>query len=196
MPRLEDVLFTLEGLWLMLSDPRAGTNRLDGSLRGFIRSFWAFAYCLPPILLSWAVYRRDYLAAAPKGTGTGIDFFAKLAVLEVSVWILPLIAIGAIMAQSSHLNRSFTVLVTFNWLNVPIHWVMSICSIIALLSSQKDLGFLLIYLAFSLVVITMQFFILNALLEKAKLLVFTLLLTSFVISLYVGWRMQGLLGLA
>ncbi len=195
MPRIEEVLFTLEGLWLMLSDPRQGESRLDGSLRGFLRSFWAFAYCLPPILLSWASYRRDYLAAAPKGTVTGVEFFAKLAVLEMSVWIIPLIAIGAIMAQSSHLNRSLTVLVAFNWLSVPIHWLMSICSIIALLSSQKDLGFVLIYLAFSLVAVTVQFFILNALLEKARLLVSTLLLANFVISLFVGWKMQLWLGL-
>ncbi len=195
MPQIDEVLFYLRGLWLILFNPAEGARRLDLSPRGFIRSFWAIAYCAPPILLSWAAYRFDYLAGRPVGTTTGPDFFLKLGMVELLTWLVPLVAIGAVMVAAGFGDRLFDVLVTFNWLTVPITWMMSIYSLLSILSPDNSSSIVLVYLMLSMVMLAVQFLVFHGLLLGQKLLVSAILLTNIVTTIYVSWKLQVWLGL-
>ncbi len=115
MPGLDEVYVYLRGLWLFVARPEEAPRHLDGSLRGFWRSFWAMAYCIPPILLSWSSYRMSWLAGQGENASTGPGFFLSLAAIEILVWIIPMIGMALVMISAGQ-SRAFAVLVAQNWL--------------------------------------------------------------------------------
>ena len=65
MPGFREVQYYLAGLWLLIRlDPR-GFRYLDMSERGVNRSFWAMAWCLPPMGISWLWWRQAFLRSMP-----------------------------------------------------------------------------------------------------------------------------------
>lgn len=69
----------------------------DLTWRGLVRSFWAFAWCLPALAVTWASWRLYYLSRMPAETQVGPDFFVKLAFVDLIGWLLPL-ALLAVLA--------------------------------------------------------------------------------------------------
>lgn len=195
MPQLDEVFYYLRGLWLMLVQPAAGLRHLDFSWRGLWRSFWAMLYCLPPILMSWAAIRMEYLSIRPANATTGPDFFFKLAVLEAVVWIVPILAMAAVMMAAGFASRIVAILVTYNWMMVPVSWMLSVYFFLMILSPGDAQGFALIYLILTMLALAGEFMVFNVLLDGNKLMVSALLLTNLVVSVYVSWKLQLLLGL-
>ena len=62
MPRLEEVLIYVRGVWLLIQGKPDGIHYLDVSERGFWRSWWYLVYSLPPTLLSYAALRQLFIA--------------------------------------------------------------------------------------------------------------------------------------
>lgn len=195
MPSFDEVIYTLRSLWLVVQEPAEGLGRLDFGPLGALRSFWAFVWCLPPILLSWAAYRLDYLAGMPKGSTTGVDFFLRLSVVELANWLVPLIAIAGVMLAIGMASRLPAVIIAFNWMMVPSSWMMSVYSALAILSPDDAPSFVLLYLMLGIIVLTAQFLVLNVLVGGQKLLVSALVITNLVTTLYVSWKLQLAMGL-
>ncbi|MBX9455434.1 MAG: hypothetical protein KL863_05080 [Rhizobium sp.] len=122
MPRLEEVGYYLQGLWLLLTGKAEGFRYLDFSERGFWRSWWAILFCLPPTILSWASFRLYFLAQAPEGTSTGAEFFFKLALVEAANWMLPLAVVLVLGRIAGFAHAVLPLIIALNWLSVPLQW--------------------------------------------------------------------------
>ena len=195
MPQLEEVLYYLRGLWLALTKPEEGLRHLDFSYRGLVRSIWSILYCLPPILMSWAAYRMDYLSIRPSTASTGPEFFLKLAFVEIVVWIVPVVAMTGVLVAAGFSSRIVPVLVTYNWLMVPVSWALSVYSFLMILSPGDGQSFALIYLMLAVLSLAAEFVILSPILERNRLLVSAMLLANIVITFYISFKMQIGLGL-
>lgn len=147
MPGLNELEVYMTGLWMLATGRQDGANWLDFTLRGFWRSWWAVFFCLPPTLLSWLAFRATYLASAP-GTPTGGVFFAKMAIMEAANWVVPT-ALMALIAIGAGLSRFvIPIIVSINWLSLPLQWLYSVQSAIWLLfpESMDASAFLLLIL--------------------------------------------------
>lgn len=123
MPTFKEVQYYLAGLWLLIRmDPR-GFSYLDISDRGVMRSFWAIVWCLPPIAVSWIWWQNAYLAAMPPETSVGMAFFFRLALVEAANWLVPLILAGLLLLIFKFGDRFAPVVVTVNWLGLPLSYV-------------------------------------------------------------------------
>lgn len=181
MPGLEELSYYVRGLWLLVIRRPEGSTWLDFSQRGFWRSWWAIVFCLPPILLSWLAFRATFLAALPVGAHVEPAFFAKLAIIELANWTVP-IALVATMAVGIGLSRYVVpVVVATNWLSVPLQWLYSIQSAIQLLIPGSDGATALLYLLFLTLSVGLHFRIVRAVTGGDGLVA-----SAIVICLFVG----------
>lgn len=195
MPGLEEVFAYMRGLWLSLANPQDGLRHLDMTWRGFKRSFWAILYCVPPMLLAWADFRLRWLTTQPKGTSTGPDFFAKLAVIELSAWLFSVIGIVLILAAAGRIRSAVPVIVVNNWLMVAASWLMVVPSALSMLAGDGGLSgyFLWLVLVFGFVAIRGMLF--AAILGPDRALVGALVLADFVLSIYASGKLLTFVGL-
>ena len=93
MPGLDEVLYYLNGIALLLKQKQEGFGWLDLTMRGLVRSFWAFVWCLPAFVVIWVSWRLYYLAGMPADTRAGVDFFVNVrpTMLEDTSWTSPFI---------------------------------------------------------------------------------------------------------
>lgn len=133
MPGLEEVRAYLIGLWLLIRGDRTGFAYLDLSERGSLRSFWAIAWCLPPIVLTWIFIRANYVAAMPHGTAAGGLFFFRLAMSEFFGWIVPILLTGLVTAISGFGDRFNALVTTVNWISVPFAYANALLLVVMIL---------------------------------------------------------------
>lgn len=123
MPGFREVQYYLAGLWLLIRmDPR-GFRFLDMSDRGANRSFWAAAWCLPPMGISWMWWRQAFLQTMPPHTDVGLLFYFRLGLVEAANWFVPLIFAGLVLLAFRRGERFAPVIVSVNWLGVPLSYI-------------------------------------------------------------------------
>jgi hypothetical protein len=137
MPLLEEIECYMTGLWLLLRGRPEGIAWLDLSRRGFWRSWWAAFYCLPPAVLGWLDLRRSYLSAMPDGTAAGGSFFLKMLAVEMSIWIVPAIALAVVADIGGLSEATFALIVVTNWMALPIQWLGVIQEIVSLFAPDN-----------------------------------------------------------
>jgi hypothetical protein len=130
MPQLEELQYYFRGLWLLLLGRLEGFGWLDFSDRGFWRSWWAIAYCLPPLALSWAGARIMYLASMPQGATAGPTYIAKLMVVDASGWFVSYLALAVVMTLTGYELQIRPMITALNWLTVPIQWLAALVSLV------------------------------------------------------------------
>ena len=145
MPRLEEVGYYLRGLWLLLIGKPEGFQYLDFSDRGFWRSWWSIAFCMPPTLLSWASFRVYYLTQAPEGSVAGPSFFMKLAIVETANWLVPLLVVLVVARIAGFGLAALPLIIAFNWLSIPLQWAYVPVSLIQIWA-PADTSAALLYL--------------------------------------------------
>ncbi|MFB2549849.1 hypothetical protein [Ensifer soli] len=132
MPQIDSVLDYCRGLWqLILADER-GFERLDMTALGVWRSFLAFLWCLPASAVGWASWRMYYLDGMPSGAVTGPLFFAKLLLIDLSVWLLPLLLTGLLSLLLDFSAAFGAIVITTNWLMVPLSYAIAVPTAVAL----------------------------------------------------------------
>jgi hypothetical protein len=149
MPRLDEIEYYLNGVWLLLRGKLEGLNWLDFSQRGFWRSWWSIAFCLPPLMLEWAGMRMYYLSTMPAGVSAGPSFILKLAIIDLVGWALSYLALAVAMVISGYAAFLAPMIVAVNWLNVPLQWLSifaSLALIVAPLNSDLYLSIVLMLL--------------------------------------------------
>jgi hypothetical protein len=196
MPSYLEVRFYLDGLWLLLKGDAQGFRLLDVSERGMTRSFWAFLWCLPAMFVSWNWIRLSFLEASPPGTKAGLPFFLRLALIEAINWIVPLIFI-AVVCMLMNIARKFpAIVVTANWLSVPLSYAYAILTLVAL-ALPGLAGVVAIFqmlLLFATVASVSR--ILRLICGPQPLMVTTLVLVLFVPGLLLSDLLQEFLGVA
>jgi hypothetical protein len=194
MPRLEEVGYYMQGLWLLLVGKAEGFQYLDLTERGFWRSWWAILFCLPPTLLSWASFRLYFLTQAPQGTPTGPIFFAKLAVVEAANWLIPL-AIVLVLARIAGFGRvALPLIIAFNWLSVPLQWAYVPVSLLQIWAPAEASAAMLYLLTLgTYVYVTYRISV--AILGGQKFPAFVLVMVVFSVPLMVQSQLLTALGL-
>lgn len=134
MPSYREIRLYLSGLWLLIKGDPQGFRLLDISDRGMMRSFWAFVWCLPPALASWLWLRQLILAGMPEDARLGGIFFARTAMLEVIVWLLPIILAGLLCLMIGTYRKFPAIVVAVNWLSVPFSWIYGVMCVVLLLA--------------------------------------------------------------
>jgi hypothetical protein len=194
MPRLEEVGYYLQGLWLLLTGKPEGFHYLDLTERGFWRSWWAILFCLPPTLLSWASFRLYFLAQAPRGTETGAAFFVKLAVVEAANWLIPLLVVLVVARLVGFGSAALPLIIAFNWLSVPLQWAYVPVSLIQIWA-PADTSASLLYLLTLGTYIYITYRIAVSILAGRKFPAFVLVLVVFSVPLMVQSQLLTALGL-
>ncbi|MGN6551335.1 MAG: hypothetical protein ACTHJ3_15795 [Pararhizobium sp.] len=136
MPGLQDVEYSLKGVFLLLRRRKDGFGWLDISADGFWQSFAAILYSVPALALTWASYRLAYLANADDKAAAGLSFIARLAAVDLATWIVPLIVL-ALAAKPLGISRHFVrFVIATNWLGVPISYATAVPALVMLVAPE------------------------------------------------------------
>lgn len=196
MPGIEEVQAYLKGLWLLIRGDRTGFAFLDLSERGSLRSFWAIAWCLPPIFVSWYWIRTAYLEGMPPGTHAGSLFVFRLAMSEFFGWILPVLLTGLVCALSGFGNRFNGLVASVNWLSVPFAYGNGLLLLLMILiPGMPGLAAFLWLILLGTVVISMER-VFRMICGPHTLLIVTLVLVQIVPVLMLSDWMDNFLGIA
>jgi hypothetical protein len=147
MPQIEEIGYYIKGLWLLILGDRSGFDWLDISASGVWRSFAAFLWCLPAMAVGWAAWRVFYLEQMPQGTATGLPFIVKLFLIDVTIWIVPLVLVAMLAKPLGFADLLASIVITTNWLSVPIVYAMAVPLTIRLvIPDAEGLAYLLSFL--------------------------------------------------
>lgn len=133
MPQLDEVLYYLNGVRLLVRHNPGGFRWFDLSDRGFRRSFWALLLCFPLMLPNWVWWHRIFVNYGPLGVNTGILFYLRMALIEYVLWFVPLLTVGVFMWLRGLGGRFDTFVIVSNWLNVPVYLLTAGISLAELL---------------------------------------------------------------
>lgn len=194
MPPFPEVRYYLTGLFLLIKGDQRGLRMLDLSDRGMLRSFWAFVWCLPPAILSWLWWQKIFLAGMPADTTVGPLFFARLAMLEVLDWFIPLIFAGIVCAFLGLGSRFIAITVAFNWISVPFSYAYGLVAIGFMLPLGLTGLLAMLHLALLVAMIFSIARILRQICGPQPLVVTTLLLVLIIPDMLLSEMLQRFLG--
>lgn len=125
MPQLDEIGIYLRGVWMLVLGKPEGFDWLDLSASGVWRSFAAILWCLPAMAVSWSAWRMFYLANMPDGSTAGLAFIAKLFIVDVATWILPILLIVLLARPLGYGQALGAIIVVTNWLSIPTFYGMA-----------------------------------------------------------------------
>jgi hypothetical protein len=126
MPQIEEIGNYVKGIWLLILGDRSGFDWLDITALGVWRSFAAFLWCLPAMAVGWAAWRLYFLANMPQGAETGLVFILKLLFVDMAMWVVPLVFVAALAKPLGYGELLAPIIITSNWLAVPIVYAMAV----------------------------------------------------------------------
>ncbi len=195
MPGLDEVLYYLNGIYLLLKQKQEGFGWLDLTLRGLVRSFWAFAWCLPAFAVIWASWRLYYLAGMPAGTPAGAGFVIRLLVIDIVGWLLPLVLLVALARLLGYGRFLATVVTASNWISVPFAYAAALPFALSLVLPQSaPFAGLLLYAVFGASVV-LQFRLVWMCVGKQNLLAAAITAIYVLPPMIVAQELQRLLGM-
>lgn len=194
MPQLDEISHYLKGIWLLLTGDKRGFDYLDLSATGVWRSFAAILWCLPAMAVSWGAWRLFYLENMPEGTPAGLSFILKMATIDIAAWVLPLLLIAALAKPLAYGEILADIIVTSNWLSMPIFYAMAVPAAIRLIVPGSEELTALLSLIALIISFTAIFRLMKAIAEQT-LLASALTALSILPSLIIGELMQRALGL-
>ncbi|MCK3776074.1 hypothetical protein MZK49_04940 [Ensifer sesbaniae] len=195
MPLLDEVLAYIKGIWLLAQGNEEGFRWLDFSESGLWRSFTTMLWCLPAIAVTWASWRLYYLSAMPTGTTVGIDAILKLVLVDLTGWLLPLVLIAVLSRPLGFAPAVVPVIVTTNWLYVPLSYAMAVPAALRLVIPGSEGLTGLIELMLLVVNVGVLFRLLRMVTGNQTLLASALTALFLLPSLMIGRLLLGVFGL-
>lgn len=154
MPSGENIQLYLIGAWRMMLGKADGLRLLDLSADGFWNSFFAIVIALPPLAVSW-VGAANELSQLSADFGGKLSIVARLAVIDIATWILPLIALAAIVSRVGLADRFVHLVVSGNWASALFIWItvpVSLARLIWPLGTETKVLLWFVLIALNLVV--------------------------------------------
>jgi hypothetical protein len=154
MPSGENIQLYLTGAWRMMLGKADGLRLLDLSVDGFWNSFFAIVIALPPLAVSW-VGAANELSQLSVDFGGKLSIVARLAVIDIATWILPLIALAAIVSRVGLADRFVHFVVSGNWASALFIWItvpVSLARLIWPLGTETKVLLWFVLIALNLVV--------------------------------------------
>ncbi|MDH4412875.1 MAG: hypothetical protein QE484_06180 [Rhizobium sp.] len=194
MPTLKEVEFYLKGLWLLFKQDASGFTYLDLSDRGALRSFWSILWAMPAILLSFAWWRLLFLQGLPEGTETGALFFFRLALIEASNWLFPLILLGVLCWMIGIGEKYASMVVVTNWLALPVSYAYGMLVLLMMFLPALAGVVALLWLLLMITVIAAIFRIVRMIVGDQLLMVSTIVMVLLVPSMIIAEVLEQYLG--
>jgi hypothetical protein len=192
MPPAEDIHRQLTGAWRMMTGRRDGLRLLDLSLDGFWNSFFAIVVALPAMLASWVPLASE-LAGEGASFGARLSLVARLALVDVGAWVLPLAALAAVVSYAGPRDRFVHYVVATNWGSAIFAWMTLPVSLIRLFmpgAGEVAAGLSLLVFVATLVLLWR---LTDAALEKGAAVASAVFTAMLVASLVTLFALQDLL---
>ena len=194
MPTLKEVEFYLRGLWLLFKQDPAGFSYLDLTDRGALRSFWSILWALPAILVSFAWWRLLYLQGLPDGTETGALFFLRLALVEASNWVFPLVLLGILCWLIGVGEKFAAMVVVTNWLALPVSYSYGLLVLLMMFVPALAGIVAFLWLLLMITLIAALFRIVRMIVGDQLLMVSTIVMVLLVPSMIIAEVLEQYLG--
>ena len=114
MPSAENIQQYLTGAWRMMMGKADGLRLLDLSADGFWNSFFAMVIALPALIVGWVGVTNE-LSALSGAFGSKLSILARLAVIDLATWVVPLVALAAVASRAGIGDRFVALVVASNW---------------------------------------------------------------------------------
>ena len=194
MPTLKEVEFYLMGLWLLFRKDAAGFTYLDLSDRGALRSFWAIAWALPAILVSFIWWQMLFVGTLPEGVGVGGLFYFRLVMVEAMNWVLPVILVGILCWMIGIGEKFASIVVAANWLSLPVSYSYALLVLVMMLIPALSGLIALLWFLLMLTLIAVLFRILWMIIGDHILTVATVTMVLLVPSMLIAEMLERYLG--
>ncbi|EHS49210.1 hypothetical protein PDO_0588 [Rhizobium sp. PDO1-076] len=194
MPTLKEVEFYLMGLWLLFRKDAAGFTYLDLSDRGALRSFWAIAWALPAILVSFIWWQMLFVGTLPEGVGVGGLFYFRLVMVEAMNWVLPVILVGILCWMIGIGEKFASIVVAANWLSLPVSYSYAVLVLVMMLIPALSGLIALLWFLLMLTLIAVLFRILWMIIGDHILTVATVTMVLLVPSMLIAEMLERYLG--
>ncbi|MBS3648673.1 transporter [Pseudaminobacter sp. 19-2017] len=194
MPSGAEIQKNLTGAWGMMMGKADGLRLLDLSADGFWNSFFAIVVALPALALSW-ISVADDLTLNLVGV-TKFSVIARLAVVDVGTWVLPLVGLALAARPAGIADRFVHYVVASNWGSAILLWLMLPAALVRLLApSAHQLAALVTLLSYGLTLV-LAWRLTNVAIGRGAALATSVFGGMFVASLLVLYLLQHLVGLS
>lgn len=194
MPPIEDILRYLAGAWRMMNGKREGMHAFDISADGFWGSFSAIPVALPALLVGWVAIAND-LASDPAVFGGRMSIIARLALIDLSAWVLPLVMLALIVRPAGISDRFVHYVIASNWGAALLIWLTLPPSLFRLMGGEGEF-LTLLSVAFFLVTLVLSWRLTNVAFLKGPAVASAVFAAMLFASLAVLFTLQTLLGLS
>lgn len=120
MAGMNDIQRSLAGAWRLMTGRADGLRLLDISADGFWNSFFAIPVALPALAIGWIMAANGIAA---DGGGGRLSVVMTLAIVDLSVWIVPLVVFVAAAPQFGLSDRVAHLVVAYNWGEALMSWL-------------------------------------------------------------------------
>jgi hypothetical protein len=120
MAGMNDIQRSLAGAWRLMTGRADGLRLLDISADGFWNSFFAIPVALPALAIGWIMAANGIAA---DGGGGRLSVVMTLAIVDLSVWVVPVIAFVAVAPQFGLADRVAHLVVAYNWGEALMSWL-------------------------------------------------------------------------
>lgn len=114
-----DIQRNLAGAWRLMTGREDGLRLLDVTADGFWNSFFAIPVALPALAVGWLMAANGIAADG----GGRLSVLAALAIVDLSVWIVPLVVFVAVAPQAGLSGRVAPLVVAYNWGEALMSWL-------------------------------------------------------------------------
>lgn len=119
MAGTSEIQRNLAGAWRLMTGRADGLRLLDLSADGFWDSFMAIPVALPALAIGWLMSANGL---ADPDTGR-LSIVLKLAVVDLAVWIAPLVVFVVAVPQLGLADRVSQFVVAYNWGEALLSWL-------------------------------------------------------------------------
>jgi hypothetical protein len=182
----------LHGAWLTMLGRREGLQLLDVSEDGFWKSLQAVVVSLPALLLAWSTTAREIAVSSGLSVPAAI---ARLGVVEMAAWFLPLIALAYAARPLGFANRFVHFFVVSNWATAIINYLALPFYLLSLFAPDADGAAAFVGLVLLAMIIWFLVRLINVTLEQKPAITFAILLFMLLAAFLTVSGLESLMGL-
>ena len=194
MPSAQEIQQYLTGAWRMMMGKADGLRLLDLSADGFWNSFFAIVIALPALIVGWVGVANE-LSQLSGDFGSKLSIVARLAVIDLAAWILPLVALAAASSRVGIADRFVPLVVASNWASAIIVWIMLPPSLLGLFSPAASEAGTLVSLALFILTMVLSWRLTNVAIGKGSAVATAVFVGMFLVSIAVLFVLQSAFGL-
>jgi hypothetical protein len=194
MPSSENIQLYLIGAWRMMMGKADGLRLLDLTADGFWNSFFAIAVALPPLMVGWVGVANEF-SMISADFGSRFSIAIRFAVIDLAVWLLPVVALAAVASRVGLAGRFVHLVVASNWASALFIWLtvpVPLAGLIWSFGPETRVSLSLVLLALNLVV---TWRVTHVAVAKGAAITSAIVACMFVMSLVVQALLMAALGL-